>query len=85
MNDRIPARGSGDERRLRPDELPACTMALEAPLLAGRPRSACSKPLTEVGAATAPRDAGVRVVKAPGNLWQVTHTGEIELRAGGRT
>jgi len=81
MSDRIPARGGGDEHRRRPYEL----LAFEAPVFARRPGAAGSKLLARVGVATAPRDVGVRAVNAPGNLWQVTHTGEIKRRAGGRT
>jgi hypothetical protein len=84
MNDRIPAGGGGDDRRRRPYEL-ARTMALEAPVFARRPRSADSKLLARVGAATAPCGVGVRAVNAPGNLWQGAHTGEIKRRAGDRT
>jgi hypothetical protein len=60
-------------------------MAFGASVFSRRPGSAVSKLLARVGVATALRDVGVGAVHAPGNLWQGTHTGEIERGAGGRT
>src|ERR1051325_2303542 len=101
MNDRIPAGGGGERRRryellactegleappsARSPRPAQSTLLARVSVAARSPRSACSKLLARAAAATAPRDAGVRAVNAPDNVWQVMHARELGRRTGGRT